>query len=110
MKDESSDDSDTDEDGKPPQKKQKVLQILKLFIFLCIFSLFFSCCSIVHIVFSSVNRKHLQLQRMVAAVRMRMRMAAVRKVLMMSLQKLNKRRYFKFLDVGNMLLMLTSIN
>jgi hypothetical protein len=47
---------------------------------------------------------------MVAAVRMRMRMAAVRKVLMMSLQKLNKRRYFKFLDVGNMLLMLTGIN
>lgn len=82
-----------------------------LFFFekLCIFSLFFSC-SIVHIVFSSVNRKHLQLQRMVAAVRMRMRMAAVRKVLMMSLQKLNQRRYFKFLDVGNMLLMLTSIN
>jgi hypothetical protein len=34
MKDESSDDSDTDEDGKPPQKKQKVLQILNAFIFL----------------------------------------------------------------------------
>jgi len=92
MKDESSDDSDTDEDEKPPQKKQKVLQILNLFIFLCIFSLFFSCCSIVYIVFSSVNRKHLQLQRMEAAVRMRM--AVVRKVLMMSVQKLNKRRYF----------------